>query len=348
MSFLERSLARASKCERLPLGDWPTPVRKLERLGRRLGREIWIKRDDRSARPYGGNKVRKLELLLADARQRGARTLLTVGGFGSNHVVATAIYGQRWGFQTQAVVAPQPRSAAAQTNALLAASLGVELIPCQSRATAPLRLLAALRQAQRPYLIGPGGSSPLGTLGYVFAALELKEQLLNHELPEPAAVFVPLGSGGTAAGLALGLALAGLSCPVVAVRVVEQPLCNSVILEQLIWRVRRLLRHLGEQLPGRTNYTIVGDQVGPGYGAVTQQARAAATLLQETEGLTLETTYSAKAMAALTNALRHGPRSSRPVLFWHTANSWSIDRLINADASAALPLPMQSWLAQPR
>jgi D-cysteine desulfhydrase len=301
--------------ERLPserLVGAVTPVEEVAALG------AWVKRDDLTAAPLGGNKVRKLELLLADARARGHRALLTVGGTGSNHVLATAIYARRLGFAaTHAVLFPQPECAAVTLRLAQLRELGVETTRAGGKLGVPLaaarRVAAALARGQgRPYVIGPGGSSPLGSLGYVGAALELAEQVRAGVCPAPRAIYVPLGSGGTAAGLLVGLALAGLDgARVVAVQVVPWPWASEAAVRGLARRTAALLLRLGVRAPAPGALEVVRDQLGPGYGAPTAAAEAAVARAAAA-GLTLETTYSGKALAALLARREPG------ALFWLT------------------------------
>ena len=306
----------------LPLGRWPTPVSRLERLGRLAGGAgLWVKRDDLSGELCGGNKVRKLEPLLGEALARGARRVLTVGGEGSNHVVACALYAREHGLGCRAVLVPQPETEHVRETRRLVRALGVEVIHCPTRLLVPARLALAL--AEDPagsFLVGPGGSSPMGTLGFVAAGLELAGQVAAGALPRPDEIVLPLGSGGTTAGLLLGLAVARLDLRVVAVRVVERPLAGATLVRRLVRRTAARLGWKGR--PGKLE--VVHDQIGPGYGHVTPAAERAVALAQDEEGIKLETTYTGKAMAAL---LKRGSRGKR-ILFWNTHNSRDLSHLL--------------------
>lgn len=329
----------------LDLGDWPTPVAPLERLSSALGAGVWIKRDDASGRIYGGNKVRKLEPLLGAALARGRRSVVTVGGIGSNHVAATAIYASRLGLETHAVLTPQPVTAQVRENLGLLSRLGVHLLPCPARALVPLYLAIAKRRARESLLIGPGGSSPLGTLGYVSAALELREQVESSALPLPDDIWVALGSGGTVAGLALGLTLAGLPCRVIGVRVVERALINAAQVRLLMMRTRRLLRRSGMgKLPRARAPLIEHRHFGGRYGRPSPEGRAALELASSTEGLKLDPTYTAKVLAALIEHSQ-GPGRGRRALFWNTFSSRPLGGLVAAGGGdRALPRSVQRWL----
>ncbi len=187
----------------LRLGRFPTPVQRVEGLTP-AGVELWVKHDDQSGLAYGGNKVRKLEFLLAEARARGARRLVTLGAIGSHHVLATAIYGRQAGLEVEAVVFPQPLTDHVREQLLADVASGAHLRPTSGYLGVPLAVLRA-RRPEGTMWIAPGGSSVTGSLGYVSAGLELKEQIARGELPRPDVIYVALGSCGTAAGLLCGL-----------------------------------------------------------------------------------------------------------------------------------------------
>ncbi len=331
------------------LGRWPTPVAPLTALGRAHGAPLWVKRDDLSAPAYGGNKVRKLEPLLARALALGYPQVVTVGGLGSNHVVATAVHAARLGLGTRAVVVPQPVSAAVQQNLELCRALDVELIPCPARALALPYLAHAARRPPRAMIIGPGGSSPLGTLGYVAAGLELARQVQDGLLPEPAELYVALGSGGTAAGLSLGCALAGLRTRVVAVAVVERALCNRTLVRSLIRRTARLLRRVGNApgplpAPRPGALQVLHGYLGRGYGHPTEAGTRALQEARDSEGLHLDPTYTGKALAALLERCASGPAAGAPCLFWNTYNSQDLGDLLRGGPRRDLPLRIARWL----
>ncbi|HEY3358749.1 MAG TPA: pyridoxal-phosphate dependent enzyme [Polyangia bacterium] len=320
LALLRRRLPGLGAIPWLELGRFPTPVEPAGALGRELGVELWIKRDDLAASGYGGNKVRKLEPLLAAARERGARRVITVGGLGSNHVVATAFHARAAGLACEALLVPQPLTPLTRANLRAALALGARLLPAPGWAQAPGALLALARRLGRDaVVIGPGGSSPLGTLGYVAAALELEEQVRGGTCPAPAALYVALGSGGTAAGLLAGLAQTALPTRVVAVRVVHPALAGRWPTLLLARRTLALLRRHGarpaEVDPARL--TIAGEQLGPGYGAPTAAA-VAAVARAAAAGLVLETTYTGKTLAAL---IARAAAAPGPVLFWDTFSS---------------------------
>ncbi len=328
------------------LGVWPTPVRRLARLGEHAGCELWLKQDDLSHPLYGGNKVRKLEPLLGEARARGCRSLVTVGGLGSNHVLACAVHGRALGLTTHAVVVPQPTTPEVRRNVELLAGLGVVLTPCPTRLLVPLYERRARRGAEAPACtIGPGGSSPLGVLGCLAGGLELGEQVAAGELPEPEVVVVALGSCGTAVGLSLGLALAGLRARVLAVRVVERPLSNLTLARALRWRTRKLLAQHGVRVTAAAPIQVLHGHLGGRYGRPTAPAAEAIALAAGQEDLRLDPVYTGKAMAGLL-AFCQGPGRGRRILFWNTFNSRDLDVLPAGGQAGPLPDAVQGWLAR--
>src|SRR5450631_268325 len=166
----------------IPLGHYPTAVQRVEGLSV-TGSELWIKRDDRTSDVYGGNKVRKLEWLLADAKERGTKRVVTVGAAGSHHVLATTYFGRKVGLEVEAVLVPQPVTPHVLEVLRADLALGLRPFPVGSWAAAPLAL--ARRVASGARLITVGGSSVVGSMGYVAAARELAAQVRRGELPEP-------------------------------------------------------------------------------------------------------------------------------------------------------------------
>lgn len=325
-----------------PLGRFPTPVQELP-LG---AGGAWIKRDDLSAEPYGGNKVRKLEFLLADARRAGAACVVTAGAFGSHHALATALYARRLDLAATLVLFPQPATDHARRVLLTDVAVGAELRFTRRMELVPGALLAA-RWAHRregAYAVAPGGSDALGTLGYVAAALELADQVAAGEAPCPAVVHVAAGTLGTAAGLAIGLALAGLETTVAATRITGRIVTNERTLSRLVRGALALLERGGVRLdPAEAlrRVELRHGQIGAGYGRETPAGREATSLF-EGLGLRLDPTYTAKAAAEL---LAHPPAPGRPALFWHTLSATEPPLPAPAaELEARLPAPFRRWL----
>jgi D-cysteine desulfhydrase len=314
--------AAAARLPRVALTDLPTPVERATALGAATGLDVWIKRDDRSAAAYGGNKPRKLEYVLGAARQRGARRLVTFGGLGTHHGLATTLFGRAHGLPTTLVLLPQPVTPAVRRTLLLAHAFGAELYWARGvagiAATALGVLARAAARGDRPYVVAAGGSSVAGTLGFVGAALELAEQVRDGVLPAPDVVYVAVGTGGTLAGLALGLRLAGLPTRVAGVLVTDIVPPSPRRVSALAGRALRVLRRFDPQVPPVVltpdDLGIATEFVGPGYGASTPAAVRAQALLAATEGIRIETTYTAKCLAALLAGAERGRR----LLFWNT------------------------------
>ncbi|MBL1074180.1 pyridoxal-phosphate dependent enzyme [Nocardia sp. 2] len=308
----------------LRLGTGPTPVRRLIHLDT-CGADIWVKDDSAFGDGgWGGNKVRKLEWLLPDALRLGRSTIVTVGGLGTNWGLATALYGREHGLKTVLALVDQPMDehVRAQLERLRASGATLYLTCTKARTIlrAPLILARHFSGLRPPYFLPAGGSSPVGALGYVEAAVELAEQVRAGDLPEPGYVVTPVGSGGTVAGLSLGLQLAGLRTRVVGVVVNDTlPLDHSTI-DGLAQRTARVLRSRGARitLEPLTNLEIVTEWLGPGYGHPTPEARTAQTLSAEFGHLTLEPVYTAKAMAALLDMNAHGRFGDDTVVFLNT------------------------------
>jgi 1-aminocyclopropane-1-carboxylate deaminase/D-cysteine desulfhydrase-like pyridoxal-dependent ACC family enzyme len=279
-----------------------------------------VKRDDLTHPVYGGNKVRKLEYLLEDARARGARRLVTVGAVGSHHVLATTYFGTKAGFEVEAVLVPQPRTDHVVEVLRADLGLGLRAFPVGSWAAVPWALLARVASGAR--LIPLGGSSAVGTAGYVDAGLELAEQVRRGALPEPDVCVVALGSGGTAAGLAVGFAAAGLRTRVVGICVSAPP-----------WALRASARHLARTCGRRAGIAGVRLEtdarfLGAGYGSPTPEGEEATALARIHGGLELDPTYTAKAFAGALWFVR--ARRAATVLYWHTLSSAPMAPLLAA------------------
>jgi D-cysteine desulfhydrase len=327
----------------------PTRVHALKRLGRELGIEqLWVKRDDESGALYGGNKPRKLEFLLGAALAARKTAVLTFGGIGTHHGLATAICARAAGLRTILMLLTQPVTEHVRRCLLLDYAAGAEL---HYASTVPLLTLRALwvyaRQLLRgelPYVIPTGGTSPLGTLGFVNAAFELQEQIQAGELPEPAWIFVPMGSGGTVAGLVLGAKLAGLRSRVAGILVTDILPPSTTTLARLATKSLGLLRRCASDVPEISiapgDFRIVSGYVGAAYGAPTEAARCARDLMAQLEGIHLETTYTAKCLAGMIDAVRIADYRTGPVLFWNTYSS--ID-----PATHLGPLPDYQLLPRP-
>lgn len=310
---------------RIRLGRGPTGVRRLEGLELQGGPQLWIKEDGAFGR-YGGNKARKLEWILADAKRRGHRSVLTSGAIGTNHGLATALYARELGMAATLVLVPQPVDDHVRGRLAEIRASGAELTFAETPAEAAVATALALgrhpvARRKRPYLILPGGSTPLGCVGYVEAAFELRRQVEAGELPEPAHVIVALGSGGTAAGLALGLRLAGLRARLHCVLVNDLTPMSARSVARLARRTQSFLRQRGATFPqillGPGDVSVHPDWLGNGYGHSSSAAGEAQSEFAAA-GVELEPVYTAKAAAGTLGLMRTGSLDDGPVLFWNT------------------------------
>jgi D-cysteine desulfhydrase len=349
-----------------PLASGPTPIRPLEALSKANGGvDIWLKDDGLASPIYGGNKVRKLEFLLARSLRRESRRLLTLGALGSHHALATAAFGQQLGFEVELYLYPQPINHHVLDNLLLDYSFGAQMKRIAHVGLAPFSLaFRSIRRGtyQGPLeIIPPGGSDPTGSLGYVEGALELAEQLEAGLCPRPGAIVVAAGTCGTAAGLACGLQLAGLGdIPIWAVQVVDGIVCNNLLLGSLTRLTARLLSRVGAPLPknASSKLELLGGHLGAGYGHPTEDSQQALAQLEDLEGIRLDPTYTAKALSGL---LRQGrvAKLSGPLLFWNTVNRvelgeraasvspWLLPEAFRRDFASLQRLPSANESASP-
>lgn len=325
----------------MPLGEFPTAVDPIASPPAGLA-SLVQKRDDLAGARYGGNKVRKLEFILGAAAAAGTTRLATIGGIGSHHVLATALYGAEHGFEVAAVVFPQPLNDHVREQLLADAAVGLRFYHSSSYLTVPFAWLGARRGRQ---WVAAGGSSVEGALGYVAAAFELRRQIDAGELQRPDVIYIALGSCGSAAGLWVGLALAGLQqTRLVAVRVVERIVCNRSKTERL---ARAVLARLGKPV-GSTGLSmpplvVEHRQFGGAYGRPTDAGVAACEWARQ-RGLDLEPTYTGKTMAALLADANEGLLAGKHALFWNTFSSRSLQPLLaSAPHADRLPLPLRRY-----
>ncbi|RMF22439.1 MAG: pyridoxal-phosphate dependent enzyme [Deltaproteobacteria bacterium] len=356
-AFFEAHPRLAQALPRVRLGLFPTPVRRLEKLGRRLGLEhLFLKDDGVSAELYAGNKVRKLEFLLAGPVHQGAAELLTFGYAGSNHAAATAVYARRYGLRSISMLLPQPNAAYVRKNLLVSHASGAELhlqpdVPRLVAATSYQLARHTLERGKRPVIIRAGGSSPLGTVGYVAAAYELAAQIDAGELPEPDVIYVALGSMGTAVGLLLGLRALGLTSRVVGVRVVDERIANRGKARRLFEKTAALLHKADPSFPALSgsdmDLELREEFFGGEYGRFTQSCRRAVAAAWEDEGLVADGTYTGKTLAAVfADAKAAGICRSR-VLFWNTYNSRDLSAITRDVDYRELPKPFHWYFEQP-
>ena len=295
------------------LGEYPTPVEAARFPD--IASPLWIKRDDLASAVVGGNKVRALEFLLAGVQP--GDVLLTGGGEGSTHVLATAVHAARLGAHVHAV---RWRHEMHDTAERVAQRALRECAIVDTSATPLGGIVRALAQrlTRRARWIPFGGTSPLGILGHVNAALELADQVEADELPMPSRVVVALGTGGTAAGLALGFAAARMPTSVIGARVVPRIASGRARVVHLARATARWVRRTtGVALPmvTRDAVRVAHEAYGGAYGRVSPLATEAAAAMERATGLRLDPTYSAKAFAI---ALRVARDAEGATVFWST------------------------------
>lgn len=348
--------------ERVPwvsLGDFPTAVEPLSNAAAAAGRAgapFFIKRDDVSSPIYGGNKVRTLEALFGRARAAGARRIYSTGAFGSNHALAAVLHAPRAGLESGVILFPQPRSFSALENLRVILAQRPRVRALLHWSLLPFGVgMTQLAERRDAFVMVPGGATPEGALGYVSAALELARQVEAGALPAPHTVLVGVGSTCTSAGLLVGvhaaarLGLGWREAPrLVSARVTPWPITGKGRIVQLAKRTAALLARLtgdagvsftSRQLASR--FEVDGSQLGRGYGHATDAGLEALRLLRETEQLELDTTYSAKSMAAALARVRAGLPG--PLVYWATKSTVPLPEVREDDWRWA-PRLMTRWI----
>jgi D-cysteine desulfhydrase len=329
----------------VPLVHAPTPVEPCDAIADWLGRTgVFMKRDDVVSPLYGGNKVRRYEFLLADARDKAARRIVTVGGIGSTQVMATALFGQSLGFEVRAVLFEQPVTEFARETVLGFVDSGIELVNGGGYPMTAWRTFRALGRGDRNYFISPGAASALANLGYVDAMFELASQVERGEAPRPDVMVLPTGSAGTLAALALGCAHLGWNTEIVGVRITTALVCNRLTVGFLIDHTHRFLaaRARGYKSARRPiRYSLYARALGRGYGYPTPAAVEGAAMVRLLTGGQGEVTYSGKALAALRIIASLPAYRDKTILLWNTLSTPRPKPSL--DARARVPASLQ-WV----
>ena len=310
-----------SDFSRVSLGLLPTPLHRLDNISRLLGKNIYIKRDDLTGVGLGGNKVRKLEFLLADAQRQGADTVLTTGGAQSNHAMLTAACAGRLGMK--AILVLKKRGVTDKKgNQVLNDLLGAEVRFVDTDDYADVyaemeRVSADLAaRGHRYYPIPVGGSVPLGSLGYVNGMREVAQQAAGLGF-RPDRIVCAVGSGGTHAGVALGARLYLPGTKVTGIAVDTDPF--ERVVPELIRGAADLLEL---DLPEEALRVELKDMTGPGYAIPSLKGNAALRLMAEKEGIFLDPVYTGKAFAGLVELCREGAFDGEEnILFLHTGGA---------------------------
>ena len=374
-----------SKFPTVNLAQLPTPIRPLAALGEGL----FMKQDGLSGPIYGGNKIRKLEFLLGEALAEGRKSVVTYGAAGSNHALATAVCCRQLGLRAISILTPQQTSSHVRKNILMQHAAGAELHLCPDHTHFPettQRISNHRKKADgiAPYIVPVGGTNATGALGFVEAAFELARQSrqdggdtavppacsgLPGGLPNaPDVIYLPMGTGGTLAGLLVGLKLAGLQTRIEAIRVVDSSFRNEThvkaLCDELCAKLEKYfsteerkgredktsflceLRDLGvKNFPGveKSDIAIRDEFFGEGYGIPSPAGREAVETFQTLENVQLENTYTGKTAAALLHDLRAGSLEGQTVLYWNTLNSRDFSEEIGNIDFHALPAGFHSY-----
>ncbi|HLI50402.1 MAG TPA: D-cysteine desulfhydrase family protein [Thermomicrobiaceae bacterium] len=316
---------RLSSLPRFPLAHLPTPLEEAPNLSRAIGGPtILIKRDDLTGLALGGNKTRKLEYLVADARQQGVTVLITAGSTDSNHCRQTAAAARVAGMRCVLVQNETQPNPPAQGNYLLDLLLGADIRFVESEAARPAimeQVAAELREeGETPYIIPGGGSNAVGASAYVAAVYEIVEQLVQLERMATRLYVTSSSSAGTHAGLALGAKLANAPFDVIGISVEESTSNTKSIIEPL---ANDTAYYLETGVRISQDELIVDDRfVGPGYAIPTPECFDAIVLAARTEGLLLDPVYTGKTLAGLISHARSGEIGpDETVIFLHTGGT---------------------------
>lgn len=337
----------SDQLRKMTIADLPTPVTAVRFRTAQGSREVFVKHDDVSSAHYGGNKIRKLEYIFQRARERKARRVATFGAVGSNHALATSIMAGQCGFDCTCFLAPQKRTQNIPRTLNMHRAIGTELVPF-GRTVDPLATLRRYLHGRHCWVIPMGGSSWLGAVGFVNAGLELAQQIKSGSIATPNRIYIANGTMGSCAGLALGLALAELPTELHAVRVVDAQFATPPGFQRLMRKTAMMLNRLDGSIPADlADYTRIcwrDEFLAGGYAATDDVTDNAVAIGQSELGLTIETTYTGKAMAALLHDLALPEYSGEPYLFWNTYNSRPLpvgsDR---PDSSDNIPLEYMSY-----
>lgn len=345
-----------SKVPHIDLCSKPSIILECKELVKQLNcKKLYLKNDGMingkkaSSDFFGGNKVRKLEFLLADALKKESQTVITFGCIGSNHALATACCCKELDLKCLLMLKSQPNSPTVRRNLLLDLYFGAKLYYFP---TEELRSIGAKykifkqfeKDGVKPYVIPTGGSNPLGILGFVNAAFELKQQINAGLMPEPDYIYVPVGSGGTTVGLMIGLSVAGLKSKVIPVGV--EPNAYDAEIQNMFSETLKYIRKIDSSFPEieitnleKTNMAAVGLE----YGDITEESENAVKTMCLAEDIFLEHTYSGKALAALTSDSNSGKLKDKVVLFWNTFCSKDFDKQLKSVDYKLLPHSLQRY-----
>ncbi|MHA1752039.1 MAG: 1-aminocyclopropane-1-carboxylate deaminase/D-cysteine desulfhydrase [Candidatus Helarchaeota archaeon] len=326
----------------IPLLNNPTPITKLEKIEEKFGfSDLYMKRDDLTTEIYGGNKPRKLEYTFGKLIHENYERVITIGGIGSNHCLATAIFAKKKyngikDINVSLILMKQPLTLDVQKKLKMFYSLDCELI--YGGGLLGMAYNYYFRNFKGGYKLWAGGTDPITNLGHVNAAFELKEQIDAGEIPKPDIIFVTLGSVGTMAGLDVGLNLAGLSdIDLIGVQVAMKILwfgCSAYSQHKNALKTLKLLKAYTNNKIDHIKLKkrkILTDYMGKEYGYVTKDGKEAVDIVKELENIKLDTTYTGKTFAGLLDYSEKENLKNKTILFWNTYNSRPYDPFLKKD-----------------
>ncbi|MHA1611834.1 MAG: 1-aminocyclopropane-1-carboxylate deaminase/D-cysteine desulfhydrase [Promethearchaeota archaeon] len=351
MISLYRRYPKLEKIPRVSIIKFPTPVEKLDKLNERLGgMNIWIKRDDLTTPKYGGNKPRKFEFAFSHVLKKKKTRILTVGGIGTNHGLACAILSPEFGLETSIFMINQPLTNLVRKNLLCDYYFRAKLYYTKDTIGTAMKLLSKLFSNRSSYYLCAGASSPIGTVGFVNAGLELADQIKAGELPEPDKIFVSLGSMGMAVGLAIGIGLAGLKTTIMGIAVSGKKYNNNKKILKLAKQTISILRKVDSSILDISKEILdrlVVDRsyFGGEYGRWTSEGIEALKEFKKEEiGCQLEPVYTAKAFAALIAYCKKNPEAkTENILYWHSRSSVDLSQIHSQVDYHDLPLSFHKF-----
>ena len=322
--LFERFPSLRDKLAWMSLADVPTRVERMTAIADWLGRDdVWMKRDDLISPLYGGNKVRRYEYVLAEAKKLGRTKIVTVGGLASTQVMATALFGQAHGFKVSVVYFDQPHTRFMREALLVTATAGAKQIYAGGYLNTIYKTIREYRSEPGAYFIPPGAANPIANLGYIDAMLELGDQVARGEMPRPDVIVLPTGSSGTLAALAIGARLLGWNTKIIGVRITAKIATNMFTIgyvARATWSfLRARVPELTTLLP--IQYELLHSALGKGYGHPTAAAIDAMPQVQKLIGASGEVTYSAKALVGLKEIVSSPAYKNSTVLLWNTLSA---------------------------
>ena len=344
--------ALQEKVPYIPLGGQPTPVHRLERLGEEIGSSsLYIKRDDLTGAIYGGNKIRKFEFIIGKAKHDGVKAVITFGLGGTKHALCAAASAKEAGLKSITMVHSGPSPYGAPANLLMTYYCSSELhhhsnFNSMVMGGALQSLKHTLKTGQPPRLLR-NRSCPVGAVAFINAVFELKEQVERGEMPEPDRIYVALGTMGTAVGLILGVKAAKLKSRVIPVRVTDESRANAYKVARLFRETNNLLHSRDSSFPEfellETDIPINHDMFGESYLEFPSASTEAVELMQRTEGITLDSIYTGRALAALIADVRKEDAGDEVLLFWNTYSSRELAPALSGIDRGSLPTWMQHY-----